>query len=86
VDQAVQVCKESIRDQAARRYRADSVEFRRTTIDDNPGRRDWVIGTVELRRFRQPDQIMKFSCSVDFATGRVRSADMEPFYDDGRRR
>ena len=84
-DQAVQICQDNIRQQAVSRYRAGDVRFRQTTIDDNPGRADWVIGTVELRSPRQPDQVMKFSCSVDFQSGRVRSASMEPFYAEGGR-
>lgn len=83
VDQAVSVCQDSIRQQASDRFRTNAIQFRQTNIDDNPGRRDWVIGTVEVRVPRQPDQIMKFSCSVDFASGRVRSATMEPAYGPG---
>jgi hypothetical protein len=83
VEQAVSVCQDSIRQQASDRFRTNNVQFRQTTIDDNPGRRDWVIGTVEVHTPRQPDQIMKFSCSVDFANGRVRSATMEPTYGQG---
>ncbi|MES1258521.1 MAG: hypothetical protein ABUS51_08820 [Acidobacteriota bacterium] len=83
IDQAVRICQDNIRQQVADRYRTNDVRFRDTRIDDNPGRRDWVIGTVEVRVPRRPDQIMSFSCSVDFSTGRVRSADMQA-YSDGR--
>ncbi len=72
VDEAVRVCQDSIRAQANDRLRGAPINFRRTTIDDNPGRRDWVIGTFESRR-----GIYNFSCSVDFQSGRVRSADFQ---------
>ena len=72
VDEAVRVCQDSIRAQANDRLRGAPVNFRRTTIDDKPGRNDWVIGTFESRR-----GIYNFSCSVDFQSGRVRSADFQ---------
>jgi hypothetical protein len=80
VDQAVQVCQDAVRQQASDRFRTNDVTFRRTTIDDQPGRNDWIVGTVEVRRRFQPDQIAKFSCAVNFDTGRVRSAQIEPLY------
>ena len=72
VDDAVRVCQDSVRAQANDRLRGSSINFRRTTIDDKPGRNDWVIGTFEARR-----GIYSFSCSVDFQSGRVRSADFQ---------
>jgi hypothetical protein len=72
VDDAVRVCQDSVRAQANDRLRGSPIEFRRTTIDDKPGRNDWVIGTFEARR-----GIYSFSCSVDFQSGRVRSADFQ---------
>jgi hypothetical protein len=72
VDEAVRVCQDSVRAQANDRLRGAAIEFRRTTIDDKPGRNDWVIGTFEARR-----GIYSFSCSVDFQSGRVRSADFQ---------
>ncbi|MEP6715041.1 MAG: hypothetical protein ABJC09_05680 [Terriglobia bacterium] len=83
-DQAVQLCQTSVRQQAADRYRTNDIRFRQTNIDDQPGRNDWVVGTLEARRPGRADQIAKFSCSVDFASGRVRSADIQPFYAEGR--
>ncbi len=77
-EQAIQVCQDAVRRQASDRFRTDDVRFRRTNIDDNPGRNDWVVGTIEIRRRDRPDQIARFSCSVDFDSGRVRSADIEP--------
>jgi hypothetical protein len=79
VDDAVRVCQDSVRAQANDRLRGASIDFRRTTIDDQPGRQDWVIGTFEARRGQgegRPD-LYSFSCSVDFGSGRVRSADFQ---------
>ncbi len=72
VDDAVRVCPDSIRAQAHDRLRGARIDFRRTNIDDRPGRNDWVVGTFESRR-----DIFSFSCSVDFQSGRVRSADFQ---------
>jgi len=55
--------------------------IRRTAIDDGPGRRDWVIGNFEVRQGRDRDRdrdTYRFQCSVDFDSGRVRSADFQP--------
>jgi hypothetical protein len=82
-DQAVAACQDNIRRQASDRFRTNDIRFRQTSLDDNPGRRDWVNGTVEIRGNRQPDQLMHFSCSVDFQSGRVRSATMDPVNGQG---
>ena len=47
-DQAVQACQAAVRDQAAQRFRTGDINFRQTAIDDQPGRADWVVGTLEL--------------------------------------
>lgn len=72
VEDAVRVCQDAVRAQANDRLRGATIAFRRTTIDDKPGRNDWVIGTFVARR-----GIYSFSCSVDFQSGRVRSADFQ---------
>jgi hypothetical protein len=76
-EQAVQVCQDAVRQQAADRFRTNEVRFRRTNIDDNPGRNDWVVGMVEIHRRDRPELVARFSCSVDFDNGRVRSANIE---------
>ena len=77
--QAVQFCQASIWDQAVSRFRTRNLDFRRIELDDNPGRQDWVIGQLAVpRRFRRPD-VYRFSCSVDFRTGRVRTAQIDQF-------
>jgi hypothetical protein len=77
-DQAVRVCQDAVRAQAADRFHARDIDFRRTTIDDKPGRNDWVIGTLNVRRGYNRVETYRFSCSVDFDSGRVRSVDIQP--------
>jgi hypothetical protein len=76
-EEAVRVCQESVREQAVERFRTREVEFRRTTLDDNPGRNDWVIGTLMVRRGYGREEVYRFSCSVNFDSGRVRSAEIQ---------
>jgi hypothetical protein len=84
VDQAVGVCQEAVRQQAAERFRTRDIVFRRTALDDNPGRNDWVVGTFEARREPDRQETFRFSCSVNFDTGQVRSAEVEPMREPGR--
>jgi hypothetical protein len=76
-DQAVQVCQDAIRRQAVERFGAHQVVFRRINMDNNPGRNDWVVGMLEIRRPDGVEERRRFSCSVNFDNGRVRSADIE---------
>jgi len=76
-DEAIRVCQESVLQQAEERLHTRQVSFQRVTIDDNPGRNDWVIGSFEVRRSNR-DERYRFSCSVDFESGRVRSAQFDP--------
>ncbi len=76
VEQAVRGCQDSVRQQAADRFRTTVVDFRKTAIDDNPSRRDWVVGSFAIRRSNR-DEEYRFSCSVDFDNGRVRSAQID---------
>jgi hypothetical protein len=73
-EQAVQVCESSIRQQAEQRFRTQNVSFRGTALDDNPGRQDWVMGMFDVRRSPGRDETYRFSCSVNFDSGQVRSA------------
>jgi hypothetical protein len=77
VDEAIRVCQESVVQQAEDRLHTRQISFQRVRIDDNPGRNDWVIGSFEVRRYNR-DERYRFSCSVDFESGRVRSAQFEP--------
>lgn len=86
-EEAVRTCQDAAREQASGRWRTREVEFLRTTLDDQPGRNDWVIGTLAVRRMDRRE-IYRFSCSVNFDTGRVRSAQIEQVAerDGGERR
>ncbi len=75
-DDAIRVCEDAIIDQAMDRLHAPIV-IRRSAIDDQPGRGDWVVGVFEVRRERDRDRF-RFQCSVDFYQGRIRSADFQP--------
>jgi hypothetical protein len=72
--QAVQVCESSIRQQAERRFRTQNIDFRGTSLDNNPGRQDWVMGVFDVRASPGRGETYRFSCSVNFDTGQVRSA------------
>jgi len=76
VDDAVQVCRDEVLRQAGRRFRNSDLHIRRMDIDDNPGRNDWVIGSLDVHRGPRGERY-NFSCSVDFNTGRVRSAQID---------
>jgi hypothetical protein len=73
-ERAIQICQDGV----VARLNQDGyrdVNFERTVPDNNPGRNDWIVGTVTGRRGRRPD-VFSFSCSVDFRSGRVRSVDV----------
>jgi len=75
-DEAIRVCRDSVYEQATRAFRTRDIHFLATRIDDNPGRRDWVIGRIDVHPNAR-GEVYNFSCSVDFDSGRVRSADIE---------
>jgi hypothetical protein len=86
VEEAIRVCKEAVTRQAARRFRSSDMHFLRTAIDDNPGREDWVIGSVDVHRGPREEQY-GFSCSINFDNGQVRTAELDarPTMSDKRR-
>jgi hypothetical protein len=77
-DQAVAACQQAISQQAAQRLSGGNVEFRSTSIDDQPGRADWVVGTFDSIGRGNQQERYQFSCAVDFDTGQVRSAEIQP--------
>jgi len=85
VDEAVRICQQAVLTQASQRFHTSDIHFHHTGIDDNPGRQDWVTGSIDVHR-GQREQRFSFSCSVNFDSGRVRSADLDPrpLPDDGR--
>ena len=76
-DEAVRVCQNEVMKQASQRFRSNDIHFQRTRIDDNPGRQDWVIGTLDVHHGPREERY-GFSCSVNFDNGRVRSAQLDP--------
>ena len=77
-EQAVRVCQEAVRQQAYDRFHNEHIAFRRTALDDTPGRQDWVTGLFDMRRGYDRDETYRFSCSVNFDNGEVRSAQIDP--------
>jgi hypothetical protein len=77
-EQAVRVCQETVTRQASDRFHTGNISFRKTALDDNPGRQDWVTGLLDIRRGYDRDETYRFSCSVNFETGLVRSAQIDP--------
>jgi hypothetical protein len=71
-DEALRACQDAVRREADQRFRG-RVQFLDGRADDNPGRNDWIVG-----RLGTPQGEMRYSCSVDFENGRVRSASIEP--------
>ena len=84
-DQAVHGCQDAVRQQAGGRFNIRDVDFLATKLDDNPGRNDWVIGTLAVRRGDGRRDVYRFSCSVNFDSGQVRSARIEPAAEAGGR-
>ena len=76
-DEAMRSCEDAVIEEALDRLRPQVIVIRRTASDDSPGRNDWVVGVFEVRRGREWDRY-RFECSVNFNTGRVRSADFQP--------
>jgi hypothetical protein len=76
-EDAIQGCRDEVLRQSSRRFGGSEVHLRRTEIDDQPGRNDWVLGSLDVHRGPRGEQY-NFACSVDFESGRVRSAQIDP--------
>jgi hypothetical protein len=77
-DRAIAICEDAVRARVERDYGYRNLEFARVALDDNPGRRDWVVGRFIYRRGFSREEF-EFSCSVDFSSGRVRSVELRKF-------
>ncbi|MEO8130106.1 MAG: hypothetical protein ABJF23_09870 [Bryobacteraceae bacterium] len=73
--QALNVCRNAVRDRAFRDYGVKEVDFTSINPDNNPGRNDWIVGTFDGRGGRNRDRY-SFACSVNFSNGNVRSVDI----------
>lgn len=78
-DEAVQVCRQSIRDQAVNRFKTQNIDVRNVSADNNPGRNDWIVGDVAVRGRFGRQNVYRFSCSVNFDTGQVRTTHIDQF-------
>lgn len=71
-ERAIHACQDAVQD----RLRNDgyvNFDVRRINIDDNPGRNDWVTGSLVASRRGSDRDRFEFSCSTDFDNGRIRS-------------
>lgn len=84
-EDAIRSCRDAVIRQAQDRFRTDRVEIRRIDVDSAPGRREWVVGTLEVRRDRDRFEPFRFSCSADFGGRRIRSVDITPLDRNYRR-
>lgn len=74
--QAVNMCKDAVRQQAMEKFGATPVRFRTVNVASNPGPNDWITGSVRIGRGR--DSVRgPFTCSADFSTGSVRSVQLQ---------
>jgi hypothetical protein len=74
--EAIRVCRDSVYEQASRRFHTRDIHFLSTHIDDNPGRQDWVIGRIDVHPNAR-GEVYNFSCSVNFDSGHVRTAEID---------
>lgn len=76
-EEAVRVCQQEVSRQAIQRFRGvRDIHFLNTRTDDNPGREDWVTGSIDLHRGPR-GEVYNFSCSVNFDNGHVRTAQLD---------
>jgi hypothetical protein len=75
-ERAVRGCEQAVRQQAGQRFGSPNIDFRGTRIDDNPGRRDWVIGDFAVRRYGR-EEMHRFTCSVNLADGDIRTVEID---------
>ncbi len=73
-DRVFNVCEQAV-EQRIRQDGYNRVDILSTRTDDNPGRRDWIVGNARANRGRN-DELFTYSCSVDFNRGTVRSVDV----------
>jgi hypothetical protein len=76
-EEAIRVCEEGVREQAGSRLGTGDLEFRNARIDNSPERQDWVVGAFAFLGRNRSEVVYRFSCSVDFAGGRVRSVQFD---------
>jgi hypothetical protein len=78
-EQAIRVCQDSISAQANTRFQGQAVQMGRLSMDNGPGRNDWVSGDLSVRRRFGRQDMYHFNCSVNFDSGQVRTAHIDQF-------
>ena len=74
VRNAIRSCQDAVTDRL-HRDGYDRITFTRTAPDPNPGSNDWITGFASATR-RGDTRNFRFSCSVDFQTGKIRFVDV----------
>ena len=74
-DEAIRICEDAVRQEAAQRFRMRDIEFRREAAEDNRGPRDIVAGTF-VSRFGQRG-FHRFSCTMNLNTGRIQAVQID---------
>jgi hypothetical protein len=72
---AIEACHAAVEDRL-HQYGYSTVTFGRMAPRNNPGRPDWITGTVTGER-KSRGVAFSYSCAVDFRSGRVRSVDVQ---------
>lgn len=89
-DEAIRVCQDAVRQEAAQRFNTSDIEFRRTSVEDNRGRRDMVAGIFVTRNNSNGNDnygrqngnsgrqnAHRFSCSMNFNNGRLQAVQID---------
>lgn len=74
IDEAVENCRQAVRQEARGRLGTDNIDFRQIDVDNQQGNRDLVVGTLGVRRGGWNEETYPFSCSMNLNNGRVRQA------------
>jgi len=79
-DEAIRLCQDNVRQQAAQRFNTSDIEFRRTIVEDTRGRRDQIAGSFiihdSVTSGGRPE-MHRFSCSMNFNNGRIQSVQID---------
>ncbi len=78
-EQAIQACREAVRQQAVDRFGARGVEFRDARVDPDG---DMVVGRIDIPRQDYEDHL-RFSCRMDFDRDEVQSVQLTPMGGEG---
>src|SRR6266852_3619569 len=80
-DEQIRLCQDNVRQQAAQRFNTSDIEFRRTIVEDNRGRRDLIAGSFAIRNYGNGNydrpEAHRFSCAMNFNDGRIQSAQID---------